>query len=443
MAAKYQLLVVDDDSLVLSAIKMALPSHWRMVGINRMQDINSEAMFHAALTDMHLTSNHAEADGLKVIDQLKKNDPQIEIIAMSGDLSLELMEACLKKGANRFIAKPLQVDEFLDNLSKIEALWHLREFSGRGPTRPWLGSSVKALEVHKKVASLCGESGPILIEGESGTGKEIIAHLLHNQDGERPLVAVNLAAISENLFESELFGHLKGAFTGAEQNKMGLIEAAHGGDLFLDEVEALPMSFQVKLLRFLESGEIKKVGSKDNTIVKTRLIAATNQNLHQLVKEGKFREDLLWRLDGKKIYLPPLRERAEDIPELANYFLSQERPKRNKTFNKEALESLKAYHWPGNVRELKRVCEQLSLTAPLPIIRSEDVNLLLNPHRVFESPGTEIDLKKGLTRLVEEFEAHAIKKCLNLESDIEKAANMLQISRSSLYKKIKDYGINL
>ena len=260
--------------------------------------------FSAALVDMHLTPDMSKAEGVNHIARLHEADPHLEIVAMSGDLDRELMEACLKAGASRFLAKPLTPEELLLTLEKIEALHLLRDASARSTGRvPWIGSSKKSADVKRALASLRAEPGPILIEGESGTGKEVAAALIHGQEGSgRPFVSVNLAALPENVFESEFFGHVRGAFTGADQNKMGLAEAAHGGDLFLDEVEALPLSQQAKLLRFLESGEVRRVGAKDSIRVQVRVIGATNQNLETMVREGHFREDLLWRMHGRKVF---------------------------------------------------------------------------------------------------------------------------------------------
>lgn len=394
---------------------------------------------------MHLQENKTVATGLQVIKKLRSAQPQLEIVAISGDLSLKLMEEGLEAGAQRFLAKPLIADEFLLYLSKIEALIQIRQAAmnsnSQGPR--WVGGSSSSEKIRQEIASLRGEAGPILIFGESGSGKEVTSQLLHQQEGHGPLISVNIAGISENLFESELFGHLKGAFTGADTNKVGLIEAASGGDLFLDEIEALPLHLQAKLLRFLETGEFKKVGSKESQIASCRVICATNCDLQEMVRHGKFRDDLYWRLSGKKVTLSPLRERRSDIPDLVDYFLSNDRPKRNKKFSEEAIESLKAYHWPGNVRELKRVCEQLSLTSPLPIIRACDVQRLLTFGNNHSTPD-EYDFNMGLNELLSKQESIIIKKTLEkLDGDIDRSAELLKISRSSFYKKMKDYKIIL
>lgn len=444
----FHLLVVDDDALIQQAIRMSLPPQWKMNSALSLDEIPVGRFYHAALVDMHLEKNSKVPHGLKAIKKLTEENSQIEVIAMSGDVERELMESCLKAGAQRFLAKPILTEEMLLMLEKIEAYWSLRTIE---PTFSkdktyWIGDGPSSQKIKKQIASLKGENRTILIEGETGTGKEVVSHMLHQQEGDRPFITVNIASIPENLFESELFGHVKGAFTGADQNKVGLTEAAHGGDLLLDEIEALPMSQQVKLLRFIESGEIRKVGAKETQKINVRVIAASNQPLVDLVKNGSFREDLYFRLSSQKILLPPLHQRKEDIDLLVEHFLSFERPKRNKKFSPDGIESLKSYSWPGNVRELKRVCEQLILTSPLPIIRDEDVNSILrlsnSDPQARNADLQNVDLTLGINKLVAAFESEIIKKALKItQKDIEKAASLLQISKSNLYKKVKDYNI--
>jgi DNA-binding NtrC family response regulator len=438
-------LVIDDDDLIASGIRVILPAHWRLVHSSDPHKI-PHGSFTAALVDMHLTEDLTKAEGLHLIQAMRATDPHLEIVAMSGDLDRGLMESCLKAGASRYLAKPLSAEELLLTLEKIEALQLLRDAAVRSWTgaSPWIGSSTVSAEVRRKIAQLRAEPGPILIEGESGSGKEVAAQLIHAQEGrQRPFVAVNVAALPENVFESEFFGHVRGAFTGADQNKMGLAEAAHGGDLFLDEIEALPSSLQAKLLRFLESGEVRRVGARDSIRVQARVIAATNQNLETLVKEGRFREDLLWRLNGRKLLLPSLRERTEDMSDLVKHFLERERPRRNKSIEPDAIAALQAHHWPGNVRELKRVCEQLCLHSPLPVIRQEDVLKALPVSARGPQKGGEIDLSRGAAALMADFEAELIRTALSRTGDIDEASSILKISRSSLYKKIKDYNIEI
>ncbi len=443
---RLKVLVVEDDDLVASAIRLTLPPQWRMTHATGLAGTHG-GPFTAAFVDMHLTGDTTRAEGVNVIGKLRASDPHLEIVAMSGNLDRELMEACLKAGASRFLAKPLSPEELKLTLEKIEALLLLRDVSNRSlPTTPWIGETDASQKVKREIAALRGESGPILIEGESGTGKEVVTGLIHAQEANsretRPFVSVNLAALPEAVFESEFFGHVRGAFTGADQNKMGLAEAAHGGDLFLDEVEALPLSQQAKLLRFLENGEVRRVGAKDAIRVNVRIIGATNRNLDTMVREGKFREDLLWRLNGRKIVLPNLRDRLDDIGLLAEFFLERERPRRNKTLQPDAIDVLRTHSWPGNARELKRVIEQMALHSPLPFIRAEDALRCL-PHAAspLMTTSAEVDLGLGLNKLIENFEAAVIRQALASSNDVDKTAMLLGISRSSLYKKIKDYSI--
>ncbi len=445
MSTFFHLLLVDDDPLIGPSIKMILPPNWKLIYSPAANTVNYSFPYHAAFVDMHLQSTNYEPTGLKVIEKLRSSQPLLEIVAISGDLSLELMESGLSAGAQRFLGKPLIADEFLLHLSKIEALVQIRSAAQNnqldGPR--WVGSSRESERIRQEIASLRGEPGPILIYGESGCGKEVASRLIHKQEGRGPLISVNMAGITENLFESEFFGHIKGAFTGADSNKIGLVEAASGGDLFLDEIEALPASLQAKMLRFLETGEFKKVGSKETLIASCRVICASNRDLPTMVRDGLFREDLYWRISGKKVNLAPLRERREDIIDLANFFLESDRPKRNKKFAPDGLSALQAYLWPGNVRELKRVCEQLSLTSPLPLIRGVDVRGIIS-NTSTPAHLDELDFNLGINELTNRFEALVIKKALSKnQNDIDRTADLLKISRSSLYKKIKEYEIEI
>lgn len=450
MVQKHQLVVIDDDDLVIASLRPLLPSNWTLVPGLGADPATLASRASAVLVDMHLSGNTEQAEGLDIVKAIASANPWLEVIAMSGNLDRSLMEHGLKAGASRFLPKPLGRDEIRLTLEKIEALVELRSRtvsvnSPTGVTRAqWIGKSVAAIEVLKKVAQLRGEKGPILLIGESGTGKEVVAELIHQQEGpSRPLISLNLGAIPETVFESELFGHVKGAFTGADQNKQGLAEAAHGGDLFLDEIEALPLVNQAKLLRFLETGEVRKVGGREAIKVNVRVIAASNRDLGEMVANKEFRDDLLWRLQGKVLRLPPLRERKDDVEALASHFLNSDRPGRKKTLGDDAILALKNHDWPGNVRELKRICEQLSLYSPLPIIRALDVETAMPAQRSSQS-SLDIDslaLNLGLHELVSRFEAKIIRKALEEVDDIDAVAERLGVSRSNLYKKMKDYGI--
>ena len=437
--AKLRLLVVDDDPLVVDTIALCLPDHWTLIAQDK-DSFNMNTFFHAAFVDIHLSGNLDKSEGLDVMKKLSSQHSLSEIVSISGDLRRENMEAALKAGATRFLAKPLVADELKLVLEKIENLWFLRGVSldSKKDAVKWIGSTDHADRVRRFVANMNQERAPILIEGESGTGKEVVAQMLHQSQPERPFVAINVAALSENLFESELFGHVKGSFTGAIANKAGLVERAHGGDLFLDEIEALSLSHQAKLLRFLESGEFQKVGATDIQRVEVRVIAATNEKLSDLLDQEKFREDLMYRLSGHKLEIPPLRHRTDDIKDLCHYFLGQRDISMKKTMGEDALEELQRYSWPGNVRQLKRVCEHLALMAPLPIIRAEDVRgLIFNQQSSVTQE--QVNLDKGLGKLLEEFEKAVLAQALEMNLEVDDLAKKLQISRSSLYKKVKDH----
>jgi DNA-binding NtrC family response regulator len=439
MSLQLNLLVIDDDALILETLRQFVQTPWNFIG--KTQYTKIDTTIHAAFVDLHLSGNIQKNEGLDVIRSISEHHPHAEIIAISGDLSRDLMEKTLKAGATRFLPKPLTPEEVTLTLNKLEAYFQLR-FQQLGQSTSFIGSSEHANTLRRQIAQLKGEKSPILLDAESGCGKDVVANLLNQQEPTRPFVSINISSLPETLFESELFGYMRGAFTGAQQSKIGLLEAAHGGDLFLDEIEALPLSQQPKLLRFLENGEVRRVGSNEVIHVSTRIIAATNEDLQKKVQDGKFREDLYWRLSGHKLRLPPLRQRKEDIPELCAHFLSQSTPRRNKTFSEDAMSTLISYDWPGNIRELRRVCEQLLLISPLPIIRTEDVKKVLSPSSI-SLQELKFDFNKGLSDLISEYEKKAIEAALHIDKDIESLVKLLKISRSSLYKKIKDHNLNL
>ena len=437
------LLILEDDPNLAASLKILAADSFKVYVAQKPSLVPDHVFFHAALVDLHLEVTPPEsADGIAVIHKLVKKNPQLEVVAMSGNLDRQLMEKSIQAGAQRFLAKPLSADEVTMVLEKIGAYWNLRlvSFENKKSRPKLIGSSASSEILRKKIAELKSEKSPILIEGETGVGKDVVAQLLNQQEGTRPYISVNCSALTENLFESEFFGHIKGSFTGADSNKIGFAEAAHGGDLFLDEIEALPLSQQAKLLRFLESGEVRKVGSKDSQNFQVRVVAASNIPLKKLIAEKKFREDLYYRLSAHRIEIVPLRERKNDIAEIARSFLENEKPKRNKSFDEPALDELKKYNWPGNIRELKRVCEQLMLTSALPVIRDVDVQKLLSNGASADSSVT-FSLDQTLEEFLKIQERKVIEFCLSQTKDIDKSCDILKISKSSLYKKIKDLGI--
>ncbi len=433
-----KLLVVDDDQLITATITEMIPEGWVAHCYNDPKLVPMDEIFHCAFIDMHLSNDLNIHDGSEFIKDLKEKHPKLEVLAISGDLNQKTMELALAAGATRYIAKPLSQKYISSVLKQIESYFLLLATSQRSSVsnkNDWIGQSPIFLKVTKQIAQLKHEPGPILIEGETGTGKEITARLLRSTES-TPYIVINVAEVPESLFESEFFGHVKGSFTGANDNKMGLIEAADGGDLFIDEIEALPISAQVKLLRFLQEGEIRRVGSSETIKVNVRVIIATNKNLEEMVKKEEFREDLLWRINGKKITLPPLRDRIEDIEPLVKHFLKNITP--FKSIAPESIELLKKHSWSGNIRELRRLCEKIVSLSPLPIIRPEDVEsyvILSNPMDI----STESDL--SLQDQLANIEKSIIERKLQLHKNIDIVCEKLQVSRSNLYKKIKEHDI--
>lgn len=449
-----KLLVIGKDPSVRETVRLTLPSHWAMTCVGHLKELEPLDEFNtvtAALVDIHhvgppegtMHAHGCRVYGVEVLSQLRRTLPQMELVATSADLDPILMEKCLAAGAWRFIGKPLAPQEVRVVLEKIEAFNWLKLEKSCSRNLYWIGKSEISQNIRKQIANMKGERGPILLEGESGTGKEIVAQLLHQQEGpDRPIIQVNVATLGESLFESELFGHSKGAFTGADSHRMGLAEAANGGDIFLDEIETLPLAIQAKLLRFLEDGEVRRVGSLRSTHVEVRVIAATNQNLERLVEAGQFRPDLYWRLIGKKIYLPPLRHHPDDIFDLATEFMKRQSPRYNKILSDAAPQLLKIYHWRGNVRQLLRLCELLCMSAPLPLVRGQDVTAILKP-ALAKKELNLLDLSKGLPQLLFEIEGQILRDAVSKESDVEALAQLLRISRSSIYKKLKEHQLEL
>lgn len=441
------LLIVDDDPLLHQSLKQLSLEDWKLVHLEQKPKVWNAQSPHAALIDMHLSLASAAngvADGIKLIAEIKQQFPDAEIIAMSGSANLELMEKALDAGASRFFTKPLSSDLLQKQLLKIQNLWRLKFYNQS--TQKFIAASPASQNVLKQIAQYKNDPNPILIEGETGCGKEMVSDLLNAQEHPRKLLKVHIAAIPENIFEAELFGYTKGAFTGADASKMGLIEAASGGDLFLDEIEALSLNQQVKLLRFLENGEYRRLGSTNTLYASCRVILASNQPLQKLVNEGKFREDLYFRISAKKIMIPPLRDRREDIVILAKHFLICKSEYEKKTLSPEAQQELEAHSWPGNVRELRRLCESLRLISPLPVIRAIDLQMKSTPLALTFSSSmpthsTTSSQSATLEIAMNEFEAWYIKKALAEHAEIDVAAHSLGISRSNLYKKMKDYGL--
>ncbi len=364
------ILVVDDDDSVLRACDRLFRQEGFDVVITaepeRALDLIESREVDAALVDVRMPS----IDGLQLLKVLQRKAPDVTVLLMTGYADINTAVEAVKSGAFDFLTKPFEnPDEVILRLDK--AIEHRRllrktrvlerEVEERYRFSNIIGHSPKLQEVFRLIEKVAPRDSSVLIEGESGTGKELVARSIHFNSNrrDRPFVTLNCSAISENLFESELFGHEKGSFTGAIQRKRGLFEEAHQGTIFLDEIGEVPLSVQPKLLRVLQEGEIRRVGGNEQLKVDVRVIAATNRNLQEMVREGQFREDLYYRLNVIHVPLPPLRERREDIPLLVRHFLDKYSSRDDvKTISVEALRIMEGYSWPGNIRELENIIER-------------------------------------------------------------------------------------
>ncbi|HSG46673.1 MAG TPA: sigma-54 dependent transcriptional regulator [Longimicrobiales bacterium] len=395
-----------------------------------------------------------ELDGLGFLDEYRKAGGDALVMVMTAYGSVELAVEAMKKGAYDYIPKPFSADEVLLTLRKAEEREQLRREVGRlrnevradrrfGEMVARSPAMTAALELARKAAP---HDSPVLLSGASGTGKELVARLVHqeSQRHDGPFVPVNCGAIPETLLESEFFGHVKGAFTGADRDRAGLFEAAHGGTLFLDEVGDLPASLQVKLLRALQEREVRKVGGNETQKVDVRIIAATNMDLEEAVSEGTFREDLYYRLAVIPIHLPPLASRREEIPELARHLLDRHRDRMGLKVDgiaPEAMEYLLDYPWPGNVRELENILERAMVLCEGADIGPEDLPehvRVPTPHRDLADPGDDLSVK----RRVAELERHLIQRALDRTGGNKtRAAELLELSPRALRYKLHDYGL--
>ncbi len=369
-----RVLVVDDEPTLLKALEALLAKKGFDVvaldsPITATQRLAQED-FDVALLDIKMP----QLSGLELLNAVKHRRPEVEVIMMTGHATVDTALAAIKAGAYDYLTKPFdEVEAVARSVAKAaerKALFdrnrqlesQLREREG-APSDGLVGTSSAIREVTRMIEAVAYSVTTVLVTGESGTGKELVARALHARSPRRahPFVALNCGALTETLLESELFGHVKGAFTGAQRDQKGLFDAADGGTIFLDEIGDIPLSTQVRLLRVLQEGEIKRVGSADSVKVDVRVIAATHRDLPKLVKTGKFREDLFYRLNVINIPLPALRDRLDDIPLLAHHFLrryTDRLGKKVKTLSPEAIELLCGYRWPGNVRELENAIER-------------------------------------------------------------------------------------
>lgn len=397
-----------------------------------------------------------EMDGMAVLREVKKSNAGSAVILMTGFGSMEGAIEAIQQGAFDYISKPFKLDELKAVVNRAVKHWEsLREMRGSGgleklevSSKGLIGKSPKIVEIYKTLARAAMSASNVLVIGESGTGKELVARAIHDNSPRRTkrFIAVNCGALAENLLESELFGHVKGSFTGAVSDKRGLFEEATGGTLFLDEIGDITPALQIKLLRVLQENEFKPVGSNETRKADVRVIAATHRDLDSLVKTGKFREDLYYRLKVISIELPPLRERPEDLPELINHFLVRFADKNKKAIShvsEEALELLTHYSWPGNVRELEHAIERAVAMTNTSVLFKEDFpSEIVRGNAPTAAPSGEGDSQPA-SSLEEMEKAHILKVLQEVRYNKSKASEVLGIDRATLYRKAQRYGIDL
>lgn len=447
-------LIADDQHQILEALRMLLHSEGFRVRVASspsevLSEIASEA-FDAALIDANYTRDTTSgAEGLALIEQMQGADPELPIILMTAWGNVELAVQAMRHGARDFVQKPWENARLLAVVrTQVElrvALRRARMLEAenallRAERRPPFIATSSAMQPLLELITRIGPShANVLITGEHGTGKEIVAHTLHalSARSNRSIVAVNTGALPDGTFESELFGHVKGAFTDARTDRIGRFELADGGTLFLDEIANVPIRQQAKLLRVLETGELERVGSSRSQHIDVRVLSATNADLRKDVAEGKFREDLLFRLNTIELRIPPLRERKGDIAPLAAHFLQHhnDRYRRQvKGIAPDAMQQLLAHAWPGNVRELDHTVERAVLLARESLLRAQDLGLGATQASANAVQFEELSL--------DAVEALLVRKALRrVNGNISQAAELLGLSRGALYRRMEKHGI--
>ncbi|MET0645651.1 MAG: sigma-54 dependent transcriptional regulator [Pyrinomonadaceae bacterium] len=452
-----RVLIADDQPAVIEALRLLLKGEGFETRAVASPADAAEALarqsFDVALIDLNYTRDTTSGqEGLDLLARLRELDPTLPVVVMTAWGSVELAVEAMQRGARDFVQKPWDNARLLTILSTHTELARalrkgerleaenkmLREDGGNGE-KPLL---IAESETMQPVLELVRHVGPsdanVLITGENGTGKEVVARTLHalSLRASKPMVAVNAGALAEGTFESELFGHVRGAYTDAKTDRVGRFELADGGTLFLDEIANVPVNLQTKLLRVLETGEFERVGSSQTRRVDVRVLSATNANLKDEAASGRFRQDLFFRLNTVEIHLPPLRERPEDIAALAEHFLGRHAHRYRKPlrgFDPAALEVMRAYSWPGNVRELDHVVQRAVLLARTEEVRTADLGLQT------ASGGGERRLEE---MSLEEVERLLIQKALRrFGGNVSQAAEALGLSRSALYRRMQKYEI--
>ena len=435
-----RILIVDDEKDTRDFMARALSGKYEVsvaadAGL-AMKELESDGTVRLMLSDVRMPGE----DGLTLMKAAKAANPNLAVILLTAFGSIDQAVAAMKDGADDFITKPVDLDQLELRIEKALKAHRLEtevhdlkaQLDEKYGMDGIVGSSPAMQKVFRMVKQAAPTDATVLIQGPSGTGKELVARAIHNLSARRngPFVAVEFAAISPNLLESEMFGHEKGAFTGAVARRAGRFEAANHGTIFLDEISEMPLELQVKLLRVLQEREFQRVGSNETVKTDIRIVAATNRDLAAYVREGKFREDLYYRLNVIDIHLPALKDRAGDVPMLVNRYLKEFG---GKSVSPEAMRLLEAYPWPGNVRELRNAMEKMCVLSPSGEIGVEDVpdEMKRDPARMLSTSGTLQDTEKAKILAVLE----------EVGGNRTKAAERLGISRRTIYRKLEEYGL--
>lgn len=451
------ILILDDDPDVLITAKFILKGAFNKVVTestpNRLNNLLTQQDFDVIVLDMNFKAGDTSGnEGLYLLRQIKKISPDSNVVMNTAYGDIQLAVECMKEGAIDFLVKPWEKEKLLSTVKnvfelkqtkkEVVTLRETQEALSKDMARHMgelIGTSKAMEEVFNNIQKVAGTDANVLILGENGTGKELVARAIHNQSkrSRKAFVKVDLGAITSTLFESELFGHVKGAFTDAKDDRAGRFEMANNGTLFLDEIGNIPMNMQSKLLSALQNRTINRVGSGKETAVDIRLVCATNKPIYDMSESEEFRQDLLYRINTIEIELPPLRERSDDIGPLVEHFLKLYGGKYDKPDRKIAgstLKKLKSYAWPGNVRELQHAVERAVIMSSTDLLEPED--FLIKKSKQKKS----LDLTQSLN--VEEIEKEAIRQALDKnKGNLTNAAKELGMGRSTLYRKMEKYGI--